>query len=77
VADATCIEWVDRAVHGDTLKPQNDDLKQSTSVMDLFQFIGESVEFLKKLQWPDELQNAKFATRLARVFPFNLPALIW
>lgn len=77
MADATCIEWVDRAVRGDTLKPQNDDLKQSTSVMDLFQFIGESVEFLKKLQWPDELQNAKFATRLARVFPFNLPPLIW
>lgn len=35
--------------------------------MDLFQFIGEAVDFLKKLQWPDELQNAKFATFLARV----------
>jgi len=77
VTDAACIDWVERAVHGDTLKPQNDELKQSTSVMDLFQFIGETVEFLKKLQWPDEVQNAKFATRLARVFLLHLLTLIW
>jgi MUN domain len=67
VTDAKTIEWVERAVHTDTLQPDNDELKQSSSAMDLFQFIGEAVEFLKKLEWPDELQNAKFATFLARV----------
>jgi hypothetical protein len=67
MTDTTTIEWVERAVRGDTFKSDNDEMKQSSSVMDLFQFIGEAVDFLKKLQWPDELQNAKFATFLARV----------
>jgi len=39
--------------------------------MDLFDIIGGAVEFLKKLEWPDEFQNAKFATYLASVgLPF-------
>jgi hypothetical protein len=69
VTDARTIEWVEGAVKGDTFIPDNEDMKQSSSVMDLFQFIGEAVDFLKKLQWPDEVQNAKFATYLARVDP--------
>ena len=69
MTDTTTIEWVERAVRGDTFKSDNDEMKQSSSVMDLFQFIGEAVDFLKKLEWPDELQNAKFATFLARVRP--------
>ena len=67
VTDAKAIEWVERAVHRDSFKSDNDDLKQSSSVMDLFQLLGETVDFLKKLEWPDELQNAKFATFLAGV----------
>jgi len=67
ITDATTVEWVERAVRGDTFKPDNDEMKQSSSVMDLFHIIGEAVDFLKKLQWPDEFQNAKFATFLARV----------
>lgn len=69
VTDTKTIEWVERAVHSDALKPDNDEMKQSSSAMDLFRIIGEAVEFLKKLQWPDEVENAKFATFLARVFP--------
>jgi hypothetical protein len=62
---------VERAVRGDSFKPDNDNIKQSSSVMDLFDIIGGAVEFLKKLQWPDEFQNAKFATYLASVgLPF-------
>lgn len=68
VTDAKTIEWVERAVHSDALKPDNDEMKQSPSAMDLFRIIGEAVEFLRKLQWPDEVENAKFATFLARVF---------
>jgi len=71
MTDATTVEWVERAVRGDTFKPDNDEMKQSSSVMDLFHIIGEAVDFLKKLQWPDELQNAKFATFLARVLSFG------
>ena len=67
--DARAVDWVERAVRGDAFTPDNDDMKQSSSVMDLFQIIGEAVDFLKKLQWPDQLQNAKFATSLARVHP--------
>ena len=67
VTDSTIVEWVERAVRGDSFKPDNDEMKQSSSVMDLFQIIGGAVEFLKKLQWPDEYQNAKFATYLAYV----------
>jgi len=67
VTDAKTIEWVERAVHSDALKPDNDEMKQSSSAMDLFRIIGEAVEFLRKLQWPDEVENAKFATFLARV----------
>ena len=65
--DSKIVEWVERAVRGDYFKPDNDEMKQSSSVMDLFQIIGGAVEFLKKLQWPDEYQNAKFATYLAHV----------
>ena len=65
--DEKAIDWVERAVRGDTLKPENDELKQSSSVMDLFHFIGEAADFLKKLQWPEAFQNAMFATALARV----------
>ena len=67
ITDSKTIEWVERAVKGDTFIPDNDEMKQSSSVMDLFQFICEAVDFLKKLQWPDAVQNAKFATFLARV----------
>jgi hypothetical protein len=74
VTDSKTIEWVERAVHTDSLQPDNDELKQSSSAMDLFQFIGEAVEFLKKLQWPDEVQNAKFATFLARVVSTRVDA---
>lgn len=71
VTDATAVEWVERAVRGDTFKPDNDEMKQSSSVMDLFHIIGEATDFLKKLQWPDEYQNAMFATHLARVGRFE------
>ena len=67
MTDSTTVEWVERAVRGDGFKPDNDEMKQSSSVMDLFQIIGGAVDFLKKLEWPDELQNAKFATYLAHV----------
>ena len=67
VTDSSTVEWVERAVRSDSFKADNDEMKQSSSVMDLFQIIGGAVEFLKKLQWPDEYQNAKFATYLAHV----------
>jgi MUN domain len=67
--DSTATAWAERAVMGDAFKPENDEMKQSSSVMDLFQFIGQAVDFLKKLEWPDPLENAKFATRLAGVNP--------
>jgi hypothetical protein len=67
VTDSTTVEWVERAVRGDNFKPENDEMKQSSSVMDLFHIIGGAVEFLKKFQWPDEYQNAKYATSLANV----------
>jgi hypothetical protein len=70
--DSSTVEWVERAVRGDSFKPDNDEMKQSSSVMDLFQIIGGAVEFLKKLQWPDEYQNAKFATYLAHVHSFHV-----
>jgi hypothetical protein len=65
--DTSTIEWIDRAIHGDSYKPENDELKQSSSIMDLFQIIGGTVEFLTNLEWPDELQYAQYATRLASV----------
>lgn len=76
VTDTSTVEWIDRAVHGDAFKPENDDMKQSTSVMDLFQIIGGAVEFLKDLEWPDELQYAQYATRLANVF-ISISSLIY
>src|SRR5690348_16513627 len=48
--DANSISWVERAVKNDTLQPENDEMKQSSSAMDLFQFIGQAVDFLKKLE---------------------------
>jgi hypothetical protein len=67
VTDTTTVEWIDRAVHGDAFKIENDEMKQSSSIMDLFQIIGGAVEFLRNLEWPDELQYAQYATRLASV----------
>ena len=73
--DTSTVEWIERAVHSDSFKPENDDMKQSSSIMDLFQIIGGAVDFLKNLEWPDELQYAQYATRLASVlifYPFPL-----
>src|SRR5437899_1557114 len=40
VTDSNAISWVERAVKTDTFQPENDEMKQSSSAMDLFQFIG-------------------------------------
>jgi hypothetical protein len=65
ITDSKAISWVESAVRNDTYKPENDELKQSSSAMDLFQFISQAADFLRKLEWPDPVQNAKFATHLA------------
>jgi MUN domain len=66
--DLTTLEWVDRAVKADEFKPENEELKQSTSVMDIFSVINNATDFLRNLQWPDEVQSATFMKNLSKVF---------
>lgn len=47
-------------------EPEGEDM-HSSSITDLMDSCRSAVDFVQKLKWPDELQNAKYMTRLSRV----------
>ncbi|KAI9607513.1 hypothetical protein H4Q26_006040 [Puccinia striiformis f. sp. tritici PST-130] len=65
-AEKKTSEWVQSAIKADTFSPEGND-SHSTSIIDLMDSCCSAVDFIQKLKWPNEFQNAKFMTKLARI----------
>lgn len=63
--DTKTTGWVQSAINADKFVPEGND-SHSSSVVDLMDSCKSAVDFVQKLNWPNEYQNAKFMTRLAR-----------
>ncbi|CAG8512939.1 13450_t:CDS:10 [Ambispora leptoticha] len=59
-------EWVHSAISVDEFKPISSTDRNSSSVVDLFTSFNQTIEFLKRLNWPNEYQFARFMTSLSR-----------
>ncbi|KAL0089298.1 hypothetical protein F4703DRAFT_1973871 [Phycomyces blakesleeanus] len=58
--------WVESAVKHDKFTTVNETVPHSSSVVDLFTMFHEAVDFVQKLQWPNELQRCRFLTALSK-----------
>ncbi|CAO3598850.1 unnamed protein product [Absidia cylindrospora] len=65
--DAATPEWVENAIKQDDFKPTNNVTVHSSSIVDLFSLFHQAVDFVQKLQWPNEYQRCRFMTALAKV----------
>ncbi|KAL1916830.1 uncharacterized protein VTP21DRAFT_5534 [Calcarisporiella thermophila] len=59
-------EWVQNAINQDNFKPVSENVDHSSSVVDLFDSFNQAVDFIQRLQWPNELQLARFMTQLSK-----------
>ncbi|RHZ74126.1 hypothetical protein Glove_227g93 [Diversispora epigaea] len=64
--DSKTPEWVQTAISMDEFKAVSVSDKHSSSVVDLFTSFNQTIDFIKKLNWPNEYQYAKFMTSLSR-----------
>lgn len=73
--DSKVIGWVDEAIKQDdfTIKIREeegreptDDERHTLSVLDIFRSFNQTVDYIRKLEWGDEVQNARFNTALAK-----------
>jgi len=55
-----------QAVSVDDFEPKGEE-RNSSSVVDLFFSLDTPINFLTGLEWPDEYQEARFFTSLAKV----------
>lgn len=69
------IGWVDEAIKQDdfTIKIREeegreptDDERHTMSVLDIFRSFNQTVDYIKKLEWGDEIQHARFMTALSK-----------
>lgn len=71
--DAKVMGWIEGAVKEDKLMfnwPEGQDCteeRHTSSVVDIFRSFNQSIDFLKKLEWQNELQYAKFMTSLSKL----------
>lgn len=74
--DEKVIGWVDGAIKQDDFvlkvretegREPEDHERHTSSSVDIFKAFSQPVDFLKRLEWQDELQNAKFFTALAKI----------
>lgn len=75
ITETKVIGWVDAAIQQDHFvlaareehdREPTDDERHSSSVVDIFRSFNQIVYELKKLEWQDEYQLAKFSTALAK-----------
>ncbi|CAG8613996.1 2788_t:CDS:10, partial [Cetraspora pellucida] len=59
-------EWVRSAVSVDEFKPVSSTDTHSSSVVDLFTSFNQTVDFVKRLDWPNQDQSARFMTSLSQ-----------
>lgn len=65
------IQWVTRALENDSFTPVDPEMmeqKHSSSIIDLFAVVYQSLDFISDLQWSNVVQNAKFLQKFAKVF---------
>ncbi|KAI9023757.1 hypothetical protein CLU79DRAFT_803967 [Phycomyces nitens] len=60
-------KWVESAIDHDEFVQVSETISHSSSIVDLFTMFHEAVDFLQKLQWPNELQRCRFLTVLSKV----------
>ncbi|GAA5827609.1 hypothetical protein JCM11251_001755 [Rhodosporidiobolus azoricus] len=63
--DTQTSEWVNRAIGNDKFEPE-ETATHSSSIIDLIESCKAPVDFILKLRWPNEYENAKFLTGLSR-----------
>ncbi|GAA5994013.1 hypothetical protein JCM11641_004022 [Rhodosporidiobolus odoratus] len=65
MTDTQTSEWVNRAISKDKFEPE-ETATHSSSIIDLIESCKAPVDFVLNLNWPNELENAKFLTGLSR-----------
>ncbi|GAA5905133.1 hypothetical protein JCM6882_000389 [Rhodosporidiobolus microsporus] len=65
MTDTQTSEWVNRAISKDQFEPE-ETATHSSSIIDLIESCKAPVDFILKLKWPNEYENAKFLTGLSR-----------
>ncbi|GAA6019542.1 hypothetical protein JCM10207_003737 [Rhodosporidiobolus poonsookiae] len=65
MTDTQTSEWVNRAIGKDKFEPE-ETATHSSSIVDLIESCKAPVDFVLKLNWPNEYENAKFLTGLSR-----------
>ncbi|KIJ47293.1 hypothetical protein M422DRAFT_249139 [Sphaerobolus stellatus SS14] len=63
--DAKTKQWVQNAIAADKFEPEGPE-GHSSSIIDLFDSLRSPINFLQDLNWPDEYQEARFFTALAK-----------
>ncbi|KAF0466401.1 c2 domain protein [Gigaspora margarita] len=64
--DSKTPEWVHAAISADEFKPVSITDTHSSSVVDLFTSFNQTVDFVKRLNWPNQEQSARFMTILSQ-----------
>ncbi|GJJ09370.1 hypothetical protein Clacol_003592 [Clathrus columnatus] len=67
-------QWVENAIKADNFQVEGSE-GHSSSIIDLFDSLRSTVNFLLDLEWPDEYQEARFFTALAKVEFYATKAL--
>lgn len=65
------LEWVNNATAQDNflaLESEDDEMKHSSSIVDLFSIIYQELEFIMDLGWSNVVQNAIFFQKFSKVF---------
>lgn len=57
--------WVQAAIQHDKFEPEGSD-SHSSSIIDLIDSCKSATDFVLKLDWPDEYENAKYLTALSK-----------
>ncbi|KAF8515697.1 hypothetical protein BU17DRAFT_76803 [Hysterangium stoloniferum] len=63
--DAKTKQWVQNAIAADKFEPEGPE-NHSSSIIDLFDSLRSPITFLLDLEWPDEYEEARFFTALAK-----------
>ncbi|KAK4048423.1 hypothetical protein OIV83_004769 [Microbotryomycetes sp. JL201] len=58
-------QWVQAAIQHDKFEPEGED-SHSSSIIDLIDSCKSATDFIIKLEWPNEYENAKYLTALSK-----------
>ncbi|KAM0786123.1 hypothetical protein ACM66B_006933 [Microbotryomycetes sp. NB124-2] len=58
-------QWVQAAIQHDRFEPEGED-SHSSSIVDLIDSCKSATDFIVKLNWPNEYENAKYLTSLSK-----------